>query len=488
MKTFRAIGYRAAATALSAGMLFACSSDSTTPAASTDGGSDSTSPVREGGTLDTGTTTPDTGVATDAGPGADVTDGGPGTEGSTPDAADAADGASAEAEAAAPATAITYTAALDGNQETPPVTTTATGTATLTLSADRTTLTYRVTHNVLGATAAHIHLGAGGESIALIFTLALATASDAGVDASGEAGVDAGTGSTYEGTISLVNGTDAGSGLTQAQIVNDLETGMFYINVHSPAHTAGEIRGQILHPLETLYVATLTGGQETPNPVTTTATGDSAVILNAAKTGITYHLHTTATPTAAHIHSGIGSISGPVVFPLGAQPPASGTIDGTASLVTADGGAIDPAEIAAGHWYVNVHTAANQNGELRGQLLLPGQVLYTALMSPANEVPPVTSSTATGGAQFILGTDKTTLAYEVVLNGFTPNAAPHIHAGTIGVSGLAIYTLTLAPPGAKGTQAVTPIDIANLDTSSLYVNATSAANTSGEIRGQIVKR
>ncbi|MDP9150651.1 MAG: CHRD domain-containing protein [Myxococcota bacterium] len=481
MKTFRAIGYRAAATALSAGMLFACSSDSSSPTPTTDGGTDSTTPVHEGGAADTGTTTPDsgvaadTGVATDTGVGVDATDGGSGNDGST---ADAADGASAEAEAAAPATAITYTAVLDGNQETPPVMTTATGTATLVLSADRTTLTYHVTHDVVGATGAHIHLGAGGESVALIFPLAAGALSDGGVDA--------GATSTIDGMISLVNGTDAGSGLTQAQIVNDLETGMFYVNVHSATHTGGEIRGQILHPLETLYVATLTGKQEAPNPVTTTATGDSAVILNAAKNGITYHLHTTATPTAAHIHSGIGSISGPVVFPLGAQPPASGTIDGTQSLVTADGGVIDAAEIAAGHWYVNVHTAANPNGELRGQLLLPGQVLYTALMSPANEVPPVTS-TATGGAQLILGTDKATLAYEVVLAGFTATAA-HIHVGTVGVPGAVLYPLTLAPPGAKGTQAVTPADIANLDASGLYVNAHSATNMTGEIRGQIVKQ
>ena len=39
-------------------------------------------------------------------------------------------------------------------------------------------------------------------------------------------------------------------------------------------------------------------------------------------------------------------------------------MDGSATLTDAQ-----TADLAAGKWYVNVHTAANKDGEIRGQLV-----------------------------------------------------------------------------------------------------------------------
>lgn len=64
---------------------------------------------------------------------------------------------------------------------------------------------------------------------------------------------------------------------------------------------------------------------------------------------------------AAHIHgpAGPGENAPPVIPFANAASP----ITGTATLTDAQA-----ADLAAGKWYVNVHTAANRGGEIRGQI------------------------------------------------------------------------------------------------------------------------
>jgi hypothetical protein len=399
-----------------------------------------------------------TGSSPDAGAHSPVSDGASWMEsGSAATSSGYDTGSSTTNDASEAGATIEYAATLDGNQEAPVVATSATGTATFTLSADKTTLAYHVTHTVTGGIAAHIHLGAAGENGSVIFPLTPFSAD-------------------MTGTILLSSAGDASP--SPQSLADALAKGLLYVNVHSTTNPGGEVRGQILNPGDSLYVATLTGAQETP-PVTSTGTGHAAVILNATLTSIRYHLDTSLTPTNAHIHKGIASLAGPIVFPF---MPIAQTIDGTTAVTDADA-----ADLAAGHFYVNVHTAAHSGGEIRGQLLRPGQVLYAAAMSPANEVPGLTGSAATGGGQFVLGADKTSLAYEVVINGITPTAA-HIHSGPVGTNGPVVYPLMLAAPGAKGTLTVNAADVTALDTSVYYCNAHTTANPGGEIRGQIVKQ
>lgn len=69
----------------------------------------------------------------------------------------------------------------------------------------------------------------------------------------------------------------------------------------------------------------------------------------------------TGPATAAHIHGPAepGANAGPVVPLAGATSP----LTGTATLTDAQA-----AELAAGKYYVNVHTNANRGGEIRGQI------------------------------------------------------------------------------------------------------------------------
>ena len=342
----------------------------------------------------------------------------------------------------------TFVAALSGAQEVPAVATSALGSATFTLSADRTQLAYSVTHTVTGGTASHIHLAAAGENGAVIYPLAP-------------------FGSTMNGTVTITS-ADA----------DNLQQGKLYVNVHSTANPGGEIRGQILNAGDTLWVASLTGGQETP-PVTSTGSAHAAVIMDGAKANLRYHVTTTGlTLTNAHIHKAIAAIAGAVVYPL---TPLGATIDGTVAITSADA-----QDLVDGHFYVNVHTAANPGGELRGQLMMPGEILYSASLSGANEVPAVTTS-ATGGAQFILDPSGASLRYEAVFTGLTATAS-HIHTGALGVNGAVLYPLTLTAAGAKGTQSVTPGDVTTLNAGGMYINAHTSANPGGEIRGQISKQ
>src|ERR1700712_6047137 len=67
--------------------------------------------------------------------------------------------------------------------------------------------------------------------------------------------------------------------------------------------------------------------------------------------------------TAAHFHGPADKgVNAGVVVPF--APPVASPYKGTATLT-------DPqvAELEAGKWYVNVHTAANPGGEIRGQVM-----------------------------------------------------------------------------------------------------------------------
>src|SRR6185503_7184560 len=108
------------------------------------------------------------------------------------------------------------------------------------------------------------------------------------------------------------------------------------------------------------YVATLDGAQETP-PVVTAATGTATFLLNGDDT-LTYDVITTGlTGTMAHIHLGAAGVPGPILINLAGGPAIW---SGTTAALTSE----QKAQLKAGLLYVNVHTAANPTGEIRGQI------------------------------------------------------------------------------------------------------------------------
>ena len=106
---------------------------------------------------------------------------------------------------------------LSGGEEVPPVTTSASGSGTITIGDDH-SVSGSVTTTGIVATAAHIHMAAAGQNGPVAVPL----------------------------TKSGDNGWDVAPGakLTDAQY-EAFKAGNLYVNVHSAAHPGGEIRGQL---------------------------------------------------------------------------------------------------------------------------------------------------------------------------------------------------------------------------------------------------
>ena len=113
------------------------------------------------------------------------------------------------------------------------------------------------------------------------------------------------------------------------------------------------------------YHATLTAAAEVP-PTTSSGTGTATVTVDTAAKTVTWNVTysgLTGPAGAAHIHGPAGPHDNAgVVVNIGTGGLAS-PITGTAPITDAQ-----IADLAAGKDYINIHTAANKGGEIRGQL------------------------------------------------------------------------------------------------------------------------
>jgi hypothetical protein len=110
--------------------------------------------------------------------------------------------------------------------------------------------------------------------------------------------------------------------------------------------------------------ATLTPGQETPKPVGGKGSGTFTASLKGTK--LTYTLSykgLTGKAVAAHLHRGKPGTSGPVVVPLCGPPACTSPLKGTKTISKSFISAM-----RTGNAYVNVHTAKNPGGEVRGKI------------------------------------------------------------------------------------------------------------------------
>jgi hypothetical protein len=127
--------------------------------------------------------------------------------------------------AVAQAAPVSFTVALTGAEQVPPVTTSATGSAALTYDAATGALTWSITYSGLSgpATMAHIHGPApAGKNAGVLIWLAK----------KGEP-----VASPIKGQVTLT-----------AQQGQELLAGNWYINIHTTKNPGGEIRGQLNPP------------------------------------------------------------------------------------------------------------------------------------------------------------------------------------------------------------------------------------------------
>ena len=268
---------------------------------------------------------------------------------------------------------------------------------------------------------------------------------------------------------------------------------------------------------EVIRSARLDGAQAS---TTATGTGLGGVIVNpttrAITGGITFS-GLTGNPTAAHIHRGDTTIAVGLTL---ASDNATGIVLDNIALSPAD-----YAELLAGTLYFNVHTAANPNGEIRGQINVQGGVLAALENLDGNQEvnstgTTVSTSTATGKGTVIVDAATGAIPIAYIMHTVGANTTmSHIHRSPSGPTstGPIIVFFSLQPNiGGTGTDVTYPstnanatlgnpaisgdiaANLANFTANYLYFNVHSSNNIcgtngisscgSGEIRGNITSQ
>jgi hypothetical protein len=130
----------------------------------------------------------------------------------------------------------TFHAILEGDEEVPPVDSDAKGAAIFRTSNDGTELNYRlIVANIEDVTAAHIHLAPRGENGDIVAFLFDPEEPTEGIT----------NGILAEGTITSEDLVGPLEGSTLSELIDEMEEGNTYVNVHTVEHPSGEIRGQI---------------------------------------------------------------------------------------------------------------------------------------------------------------------------------------------------------------------------------------------------
>ncbi|HEX7898885.1 MAG TPA: CHRD domain-containing protein [Planctomycetota bacterium] len=250
--------------------------------------------------------------------------------------------------------------------------------------------------------------------------------------------------------------------------------------------------------------AALSGNQEAP-PVLTFAEGAASFFIPANRDRLQFTVSTFNLTgiTMAHIHLGPIGVDGPIIFDL-ATAPFVGTVQGTLTAAnlrpTTGASTFEEAlnAVLSGAAYVNVHTLAFPDGEIRGQI---GPATFRASLDGTRMLPAV-STTGTGVAGVALNIDQTQMSFTLDVAGLSgPPTAARIHVAPAGLNGPPIFNLstTMFDTRVAGTlsaadlQPQLTVDVITfpdavdaLLSGNAYVLVTTAAFPGGEIRGQLL--
>ncbi|MGK0267873.1 MAG: hypothetical protein ACI8Y3_000480 [Paraglaciecola sp.] len=288
--------------------------------------------------------------------------------------------------------------------------------------------------------------------------------------------------------------TVTGAGYKDAAI----ETGVLSLEVNK-VYTAIAIDGLMAGDGPTLITAddlapsftasetfnfTLAGDQEVPM-VDTMSSATAVVEIDTSLPAfkVTLDASMVMGATAAHVHDGDIGTNGGVAFGLTDMGDGTFVLNQT-DLTT---GLLN--DLLSGEWYLNVHTASNPSGEVRGQIVADTTVVVTFPLSGLQQIPQVMSG-AMGGGYALFDTTDNGVTLAVATTGVADATMAHIHTGFAGVNGDVL--VALAQDTTDGNLWTSGGEV-NLDQATAdlllsgghYVNVHTPANPGGELRGQI---
>jgi uncharacterized repeat protein (TIGR01451 family) len=321
---------------------------------------------------------------------------------------------------------------LRGSQEVPPVPSSATGGCHGQLDAGPGTLTLTCVHNVIGATAMHVHRGAAGVNGSIVFDM---------------------------GDPNAQPVVATWTGMTPADVA-DLLAGSLYVNIHSAGRPGGEIRGQILPRTVDLVAFTADGSQVVP-PNGSAATATCTADLDSNATALSVQCtHNLAAPEVAYLGQAPFGMTGPTIFNFpSASSPLAGNVPMTPGLV---------ASFAATFLYLEIEGGGQPIEAIRGQI---GQA---PLLSSSITIADVSQNEGTGGTtQFVFTLTIDPVSSEgATVDYSTTDGSAIAPADYATASG----TATFAPNASSTTVTVDVVGDASLEPNETFIVQLSGAS------------
>ena len=379
---------------------------------------------------------------------------------------------------------------LSGAQEVPAVATTASGLGVFTLSQDQERLKFRVVVNGLSGaiTGAHFHIAGPGANAPVALSLLPFL-----------------TGNVLEGEISS-QGTNPQ--LTPTLLAALVQGGV-YINFHTAANPGGEIRAQVLPERRVLPLdARFDGAQMVPAVITSASAvsvGRLVGTLDTVRVQVAY-TGLSGPPLDLRFYAanaGVANTPANLVGIVPVIPGAGGNAVGNVITFEITAPTLTP---ALANLLLNtgvntvLTTAANPNGEIRGQVIRLAREGYSIVLNGAQERPNPVVSNGYGVGFVSIDRDQTNARFAAVWGGLSgPATMGHFHTGTASQSGGVVFSLVpyfdnaTNPTSLAGywkSDNAAPFTTArSLDfrNENIYMNLHTAANPGGEIRGQVYR-
>jgi len=296
-----------------------------------------------------------------------------------------------------------------------------------------------------------------------------------------------------------IKGVITGIVLGNGDVAKFLE-GEYYVNVHTSANPAGEIRGQIFPETDHNFRAQLDLTQA-GNPGNT-AFGLATINLSLDQKKLEIRMLVNGLSgniTNSHLHYGAPGNSGPPVIPLMSYNSGN-TFQGYFDISTLPDQAGFLDSLNQGKVYVNVHTAMYPAGEIRGQVYITRTLSFDTWMTSDEEtgtIDPGTPVNARGLCNLSVTSSIDSILVYIQYDQLSgPVVGSHFHMGVAGMSGPIVVDLTPFLIGNQIVGVILPtspeligdIDLVqfleNILTGQIYVNAHTALNPAGEVRGQ----